>query len=193
MERDTEEFNSVTTHINGSWTLKSFLKGDSDLMESVYETGNMDFEFDNEMVNITYIAKKAYVADKMFEWKKEYPDLKVDSYKVVQTGNWHVDKKGEAIFFDEIKTDLIITGSGSNFESFYAWEKSKVEMTKGAAESGGLLGKVLAQSVTGTKDLFPEISEAMGYWINLDSNTSILNLRKGKNEGAFDVKLSKQN
>lgn len=193
MVRDTDEFNNVTVKVSGEWSLVSFLQSGNDLMKSVYEKGNLSFSFDDEKVKISYEAKESYIADKLLDWKKKYPKIKIDSYKVVQTASWKVDSKGEAIFFGETTTDLVIIGSGENFESFYSWEKSKIEMSKSAGQSFGLLGAMVAKKMTKTESLFPKISSGLGYWINFDSKAKMLNLRKGKNDGAFDIVLKKKN
>ncbi len=66
-------------------------------------------------------------------------------------------------------------------------------MTKGASESLGFLGELVVKSAAGTDVLFPEISDVMGYWINFDSSSTILNLQKAKNDGPVDIRLRKQN
>lgn len=191
MIRDTKEYNKVTKNFIGTWNANSF----NSLIGDVYENVTMEFDFDTRTMKMSCKLSETILADKMLDWKEQYPSVKVDEYKVLVTGKWAIDSSGKEISFPENTFTVVIKGSGENFESFYAWEKTKMEATKAASKKmgGGLLGKMAQKGLqkgTGMKNYFPPFPESAKFDFSKSANTVNINSNEMMNK--YNLKLTKQ-
>ncbi len=186
MTLDTTEYQDVTKHILGKWNMTSFVKDDKEIIGNTFDGGTLDFDFTSKKATFTLHVSKEILAEKLVDWEQAYPGITVDSYDITITSVWHVDKNGETIFFDNSENNIIITGSGENFEGFYGFERSKFEASKSARSSNsdlGAAGLFLGAAVTaatGTNDFFIEPAFGFGYWIiDLSPSGFTLDNRQG--------------
>ncbi|MGM0509009.1 MAG: hypothetical protein ACQERZ_07630 [Fusobacteriota bacterium] len=189
MVRDTDEYNKVTRKFVGGWTVTDYADSSTKYLGRTYEKVTAKFDFNSRMATFTYYISEAKISEKLVDWKEKYPDLKVDEYKVVLTSQWKISDKGEILYLDEQDPNIIIKGSGDNFEGFYGWERSKFEAGKNVGKDGGLAGMVMnkvAQSATGTSDLLPKLPSQFNFEFNKDGN----NLRI-YSASKMNIKLSK--
>ncbi len=195
MIKDTSEYNTVTKMILGDWKVKTFLSGDENMMDTVYKMGGeASLSFTDRSIKFAFHVDKALVDERSKDWLDQWPSIVVNDYRVTVTGTWSVDEvSGDPTFWfgDKPMVDLELDGSGENFESFWAWEKTKFAATAATAQSdfgGGLAGLAMNKMATSamkkaTKTSFyPKMpSSALGYDIQLSADKSNLKLmRKNK-------------
>lgn len=160
MIKNTVEFNSVTGPLSGHWALVEYLKGDANLLGSRYEKGDVVFDFDRLTATLSLWVREGYIAEKLLDWENQYPGIKVDEYKINLTARWRINDSGEILYFSDQNANIVIKGSGENFEGFYQWERTKFEAGKNIGKDSGLMGLAMgaiAKKVTGTSDLFPPL------------------------------------
>jgi hypothetical protein len=188
MVKDTKEYSEVTAKLIGDWGVTEYNVDGEKLLRSKYEKMTANFDFATKTVKLSIWVAEGTLADKLLDWKKEFPGIKVNEYKITYTATWEVSFDGETLSFINPNTDLVIKGEGENFDGFYQWEKSKFNMAK-SSDDGSLLGSALgslAQAATGTSDLFPEIEDSYQiYSISDDGNgmklfdgNNVINLAK---------------
>jgi len=180
MVKDSGEYGDVTSKIVGDWAGTEFVADGSSQLSGKYEKMTADFDFMAKSSKITLWIAEGTVAEKLLDWKKEFPGIKIDEYKVTYTSNWLVSDDGENLEFYGGALDIVINGDGENFEGFVVWEKTKLNATKSAYGDGGLFDSAIGsitKSATGTGDLFPEFTDK--YEINLMDDDKMLVLRDG--------------
>ncbi len=185
MIRDTGEYRKATEKILGDWGVTEYTVDGENLLKTKYKKMTANFDFSTRTVIFTIWVADGTISDKLLDWKKEYPDITVDEYKITYTAKWEV-ADDIFIYFREPVTDLVIKGSGKNFEGFYAWEKSKFNMAK-SSDDGSLFGAAMGsitQAATGTSDLFPEFSDSYKYKI-FDGESGGFALTAGDNKIVF--------
>ncbi|MCK4417903.1 MAG: hypothetical protein KAV99_07020 [Candidatus Latescibacteria bacterium] len=166
MIKASSEFGDVTKHFIGEWAVTSYEAGGNNLLDNPYEKAKVTFDFDTRKVKYEIWVSETYLSEKMLDWKKKYPDLKVDEYRINLTADWNIGKGGEILYIDNKIVNLVLKGSGENFEGFYGWERTKLEATKSVGKGGGLAGlaaSFAAKKVTGTSELFPPISSQYNF------------------------------
>ncbi len=176
MKEGTQEYQKATAKMIGNWNVTEFKNDGKNLIGSKYEKITADFVFPNRTVTFEILVAKSTLKNKLIDWKKEYPNIKVDEYKIKFTANWDV-ADDIFVYFNEPKYELIINGTGENFDGFVAWEKTKFEAAN-SVDDGSLLGGALgslAKSATGTSDLFPEFGRSYKYKIFTDKPGFSLN------------------
>ncbi|OQY09579.1 MAG: hypothetical protein B6I28_02780 [Fusobacteriia bacterium 4572_132] len=191
MVRDSKEYDKVTRNFVGEWATTKYSVKSSDLLDTTYEKITANFDFNSKIAKFTYLVSEGKLAEKLLDWKAKYPDLVIDEYKIVTTSPWSINEKGEILYFSEPKTNIIIKGSGTNFQGFYDWEKTKFEAGKNIGKGGGLMGLVankIAKTATGTSDLFPKLDSQFNFNFSKDRrNITIYSISK------TNIKLSKIN
>ena len=188
MVKDSGEYNEVTSKMVGDWGATKLKLDDENVLKIKYEKMTANFDFLSRTVKFTLYATEGKITDMLLDWKKEYPGITVDEYKITYTATWEVSSDGKNLSLIEPKTDLVIKGDGENFDGFYQWEKTKYNMAK-SADGGGLLGSAmgaLAQSATGTSDLFPEFEESYTIYNISDDGASMTLL-----DGSSKIELNK--
>ncbi|MBB5022014.1 hypothetical protein [Desulfurispira natronophila] len=187
MEQGTLEFESTTQQMEGDWTITSYLAGEEDKFKSTFGKASLSMDFLTRKAEWTFAARDAVVADKLITWRQKYPGIDVTEYKIVITGTWKVNDDGVSMVFnDDEEHELVIRGSGENFEGFYGWEVMKFETGKSAgdavgARQGGLMGLAagaLAKQVTETSDFFVSMKGNYTFEFS-DGNRTWLLCRKG--------------
>ena len=172
MVKDSGEYSDVTSKLIGKWGVKEYRNDGENLLKSKYEKMTADFDFLTRTAKLSIWVAEGTITDKLLDWKKEFPGIKVDEYKITYTAVWEVSSDGESLIFTNPKPDLVIKGDGKNFDGFYQWEKGKFNMAK-SSDDGSLLGSALGsitQAATGTGDLFPDIEDSYEIKINDTSN-----------------------
>lgn len=166
MVKDSNEYKKTTQNFVGDWAVTDYSIKSSNLLDSTYEKITVNFDFDSSVAKLTYYISEGKLSEKMLDWKTKYPDLKVDEYKVVITTPWKVSSKGTILYFNDQKQNLVINGSGKNFQGFYEWEKAKFEASKNVGKDSGLGGFLMnkaIKSATGSKDLFPKLNDQFNF------------------------------
>lgn len=172
MVKDTGEYTEVTSKLLGDWGAKEYRVAGEEILKSKYEKMKANFDFLTCTAKLTIWVTENRIADKLLDWKKEFPGIKIDEYKITYTANWKISDDGKYLTLENPVTDLIIKGSGENFDGFYQWEKGKFNMAK-SSDDGSLFGSALGsitKAATGTSDLFPEIESSYEIKINGDSD-----------------------
>jgi len=185
MVKGTEDYLKATDKIIGDWGVTEYVVNGKNLLKGKYKRMIANFDFPTRTAKFTLWVTESTISDKLMDWKREFPDIKVDEYKITYTANWEI-ADDLYLYLNDPVTDIAITGDGDNFESFYNWEKSKFNMAK-SVDNGSLLGAALgslAQSATGTIDLFPEFSYSYKYSIP-ESRGNIFTLINGENQIVF--------
>jgi major membrane immunogen (membrane-anchored lipoprotein) len=174
MVSGTNEYQEVTSKLIGTGAVTQYRVDGTNLLKSKYEKMTASFDFSTRTAKFTIWVAEGKISDKLLDWKEKFPGIKVDEYKITYTAEWSVSEDGKNLKLMNPETDLVIKGSGENFEGFYAWEKSKFNMAK-ASDDGSLLGSALGsltKAATNTGDLFPEFSEE--YKININGRVIVL-------------------
>jgi len=185
MVKDTNEYMEVTSKMIGDWSATGLNLDDESVLGMKYEKMTAKFDFSSRTVKFTLYVTEGKIADLLLDWKKEYPGISVDEYKITYLSSWEVSPDGKEFNFvagEAGGADIVIKGDGENFDGFYQWEKTKYNMAK-SADDGSLLGSAmgaLAQSATGTSDLFPEFEES--YTISISDDGTSLKLIEGLNK-----------
>ncbi len=188
MVKDTDQYSKVTSRMIGDWGVTNYSVDSESQLKSKYEKMTANFDFSARTAKLSIWVAEGTITDKLLDWKKEFPGIKVDEYKITYTAVWEVSPDGESLLFTNPKTDLVIKGDGENFDGFYQWEKSKFNMAK-SSDDGSLFGSALGsitKAATGTSDLFPEIEDSYsissisddGQKIELLDGTSKISLSK---------------
>jgi hypothetical protein len=174
MVKDTDEYSKVTAKLIGDWGVTEYNVDGTKQLKSKYEKMKANFDFSTKTVKLSIWVNEGTLTDKLLEWEKEFPGIKVNEYKITYTANWEVTSDGKNLVLSEPNTDLVIKGKGENFDGFYQWEKSKFNMAK-SSDDGSMFGAALGsltQAATGTSDLFPEIEDSYKvYSISDDGDT----------------------
>lgn len=169
--------------VAGTWTLERFDSNKANVIGAAFDSGTLQLDISKRRATFVFELARSTIDAKLADWKKDYPDLNIDSYKIISIATWNVDKEGETIFFEAEDSDIEITGSGANFEGFFGWEMSKFAMTKSAKQSGGLLGGLMGAALaatTNTEDYFIKPDFAVGYWVqDFSSAGFVLNNKTG--------------
>ena len=172
MVKDSGEYSDVTSKLIGKWGVKEYRNDGENLLKSKYEKMTANFDFLTRTAKLSIWVAEGTITDKLLDWKKEFPGIKVDEYKITYTAVWEVSLDGESLIFTNPKTDLVIKGDGKNFDGFYQWEKGKFNLAK-SSDDGSIFGAALGsitQAATGTSDLFPDIEDSYEIKINDSSN-----------------------
>lgn len=168
MEKNTDEYNSLTKLLDqGNWYLddKSVvgvqdMPGTSYTIDRHFTWAKVDFNFDARTSVFLFEVKRSYISEKLIDWKKKWPDLNVERYSVEITSEWKINEDGDILYIDDPGVDILIEGSGENFEGFYSWERTKFEMSKASSEGGGILGfaaSLATKSASKTSQLFVSV------------------------------------
>lgn len=182
MVEQTPEFERVTIHFTGKWSLNAYEDGKSSLLKHPYRKADMTFDVASRKATMDIWVSEVVLQDKLNDWKEKWPDLSVEDYKIILTADWRLSKKGDILYLENQNVNLDIKGSGENFESFYNWERSKFKSSKSAGSGGGLAGMALgglAKMATGSGDLFPKIREQYNFEFN-KQNQSLRLFSMGK-------------
>jgi hypothetical protein len=180
--------------LEGKWNIRVYKNNYDVLIPNVYEKGIASFDFDTKSLKLEFYVSEQTISEKLLAWKEKWPDLTVDTYKIVVSARVSSLSSDKNLSLEEKDTNIIITGSGENFQSFYDFERSKFEMAK-ATESGGVMGGLInkaATTATGTKDLFPVIFNNLNY--TLSGNNLTLTAKDPNmlnNKGTIFLKLEK--
>lgn len=173
----------MSEKVQGSWTMNAFYTNKVNVIGTTFDTGTLNLDWARRKATFTLELKRSTIDAKLADWKKDYPDLKIDSYKIIADATWRFDKKAETIFFDYEDSNIEIRGSGANYEGFLAWELSKFAISKSAKQSTGLLSGIVgavAGAVTKTEDYFVKPEFGVGYWIfDLSGNAMTLDTKTG--------------
>ncbi len=172
MVKDSGEYSDITSKLIGKWGVKEYRNDGENLLRSKYEKMTANFDFLTRTAKLSIWVAEGTITDKLLDWKKEFPGIKVDEYKITYTATWEVSPDGESLIFTNPKTDLVIKGDGKNFDGFYQWEKGKFNLAK-SSDDGSIFGAALGsitQAATGTSDLFPDIEDSYKIKINDSSN-----------------------
>jgi hypothetical protein len=175
MIKDTDEYSKITAKFIGDWGVDQYTVDGENQLKSKYEKISANFDFLTKTVKLNIWVAEGTIADKLLDWKKEFPGIKVNEYKITYTANWEVTFDGENLVLSNANTDLVIKGDGENFDGFYQWEKSKFNMAK-SVDDGSLIGSALGsltQAATGTSDLFPEIEDSYKIYSVADDGSKI--------------------
>lgn len=191
MIKETKEYNKITKNFIGKWTAMKY----NSLLGEVYETVTVDFDFDTRLIKMSCKMSETVMADKMLDWKEKWPNIVVDNYKVVMTAKWVVSSTGEELAFTDIVYTVVINGTGDNFESFYVWEKTKMEGAKAMnkAIGGGLFGKIAQKGMqkgTKTRNFFPPFGTFAKIEFSKDRNSVTLNSKEMMKK--YNLRLIKQ-
>ncbi len=168
MINGTDEYQEVTSKLLGAAAVTDYEVDGTNLLRKKYEKMIVNFDFPTRTAKFSIWVSDGTISDKLIDWKEKFPGIKVDEYKITYSAEWKVSEDGKELKLINPETDLVIKGSGENFDGFYAWEKSKFNMAK-ASDDGSLLGSALGsltKAVTNTSDLFPEFSEEYNIKIN---------------------------
>jgi hypothetical protein len=182
--------------LEGKWNIAEYKHNDDILIPNVYEKGIAYLDFDTKTLKLEFYVSEQTISEKLLAWKEKWPDLTVDTYKIVVSAKLSSLSTDKNLSLEEKDTNIIITGSGENFQSFYDFERSKFEMSK-ATDSGGIMGGLInkaATAATGTKDLFPVIFDNLDY--TLSGNTLTITGKDSNmlnNKGTIFLKLEKIN
>ncbi len=182
MVKDTNEYSEITAKLLGNWGVTQYNVDGKNLLKSKYEKMTTDFDFLTRTVKFSIWVSEGEIGDKLLSWKKKFPGIKVDEYKIIYSANWKVSSDGKYVAFSEPNTDLTIKGSGNNFDGFYQWEKGKFNMAK-SSDDGSLLGSALGsitKAATGTSDLFPEIEDSYKIY-SISQNGKAIKLLNDRN------------
>ena len=175
MIKNTNEYETVTSKLIGDWGVTNFKVDGKEMIKNKYSKMKVNFDFLSRTATFDIWVSSETISDKLLDWKKKFPGIKVDEYKIVYVSGWEVSSTGKYIGLADGKADLVIKGSGENFEGFYGWEKTKFNMAR-SVDDGSLLGSALgslAKSATGTSDLFPDISSSYEI-VKLEGNYVLL-------------------
>lgn len=178
MLRDSNEYNTVTSRFIGEWEVLEYVVSGKNYFGDTYGKITKVFDFDSRQATITFCVSRSKIDEKLKDWKEQYPDLVIDEYKVVVSAYWKLSNSGEIIYLENPDPNLHITGSGSNFDGFYGWERTRFEASKAAGDAvtdggGGLLGMVasrVTKAATGTSDLFPKLMSQGNFDFSEDGN-----------------------
>ena len=160
MIKNTPEYQNVTGQFNGKWAVTEYVNDNQNLLNTRYEKADAEFDFDRLSVKFMLWVSETYIDQMLLDWKQKYPDIKVDDYKINVTANWKLSDSGEILYFSDQQANIVIRGSGENFDGFYQWERTKFEAGKNIGKGSGLMGLAMgaiAKKATGTSDLFPPI------------------------------------
>lgn len=174
MVKNTAEYNDVTGPLSGHWAVVEYLDGGRNLLGTRYEKADALFDFDRLTATFSLWVSETYIAQKLLDWKQKWPDIRVDEYKINLTAHWAISDSGEILYFSDQAANIIIKGSGENFEGFYQWERTKFEAGKNIGKDGGLVGLAmgaLAKKVTGTSDLFPPLLDQYNFSFSRDKRS----------------------
>lgn len=160
MVKDSNEYNKVTRNFVGNWAVSDYQMDSENFLDTTYEKIEAEFEFTSRNAKFSYWVSETKLSEKLIDWKEKYPDIDISEYKIIITSSWKLDDDGEILYLDNQNPNIVIKGSGENFEGFYEWERAKFEAGKNVGKDGGLAGFVLnkvAKEATGTGDLFPKL------------------------------------
>jgi len=174
MVHQTPEYIAVTQQFVGLWQVDSVKDGDKDQMMTPFSQGSVALNFDTQMAKFTFTVSQAYLDAKLIDWQQKWPDLMVSEYQVVTTATWKISESGAILYFDGLKNTAEVTGSGENFDSFAAFEKTKFVASETVGAGGGLMGlamNVATKAATGSKDLFPGIPSQVNFKFSADHHS----------------------
>jgi len=183
MIRNTDEYKDVTKHITGEWEIASHIIGNLDPFKKAFEKGTFSLSFTDRNAKFSFEVTKKYIDSQLDDWKKDYPDLKIDNYRVITKADWYVGKDGERIFFKRISNSVEIEGSGENFAGFFASEQAKYIASENIGKDNGFVGMMLnaaTKEVTGTSELFPKIEK--NYFLRIASDRESFIMSNGDNK-----------
>ena len=185
MAAGTSEYAGVTGMFAGNWAVTAYNKDGKDLLEWPFSKATVQFDLAANRVRFDFWASEAYLSEKMLDWKATYPNIVVDEYKVTVISTWDISENGKILDTQPKRGDeshqIVIKGSGENFESFYNWERSKFEIGKNTGQGGGLLGMAMgavAKKATGTSDLFVSIVDNYSFEFS-NEGRNLFMCRKG--------------
>ncbi|MCG5549383.1 hypothetical protein [Halorhodospira halochloris] len=191
MIEDTPEFQSVTEKLTGTWVAESYQTEDEDLFSSTFDRASVTYDFSTRNVEWTFQIRDELLEEKLTDWRKEFQGIDVTDYKIVITSNWRVNSDGQSILVDgDEDHELLISGSGNNFEGFYGWEMTRFEAAKAAGDiaaggggglaslAAGAAASAAAKQATGTSDLFLSMTNNYTFELSNDDNNLLL-CRKG--------------
>ena len=171
MIRDTKEYGNVTRYFIGNWAVAEYKVSSNNLLDTTFDKIAIEFDFATRTAKFTFWVSEGKLAEKLIDWKKKFPNLEITEYKIVVTTQWRISESGNILYFDEQKPNLVIKGSGENFEGFYTWERTRFEAGKNIGKDKGLAGMLMnkaAKVATGTNDLFPHIPSQSNFRFSKD-------------------------
>ena len=86
MVKDTNEYMEVTSKMIGDWSATGLTLDDEAVLGSKYEKMTAKFDFSSRTVKFTLYVTEGKIADMLLDWKKEYPGISVDEYKITSDG-----------------------------------------------------------------------------------------------------------
>jgi len=151
MEVGTPEYNKYTSNvINGTWNIKSYKIGDTEMIGGVYDSATVTFDFKTKKAKFLFIVNREDLKENVKQWQEKWPNLQVTKFDIDVTTGWKIKEPDTIakvawgdlmISFDNIEYNLIIEGSGDNFqEGFVAYEKTKFAAS---TLTGGMIGNMV--------------------------------------------------
>lgn len=185
----TKEYQDFTAKLIGQWTVASFSIGGDEQIGTVYEKAKVEFkEFDEKGVAATAVFRftlKKDIVDSRFEewnkrWNKKGEPVSIDSYDLISTVEYKIEKKGDIIYFDNQSNNVEIVGKGDPLESFQIKESAFIKTQSDMKNSGGvgnLVGAKLLKSVTGT-NFVQRLPDQLNHKDLTDTSVELVSLSK---------------
>lgn len=140
MIENTEQYKSVTDHLNDSWKVVQLQKDGTEQLNNIFSKATLVFDFKTLKATIT-----AALTPSQIEKRKgtKFSDVQVTSYTVIGSGPWSVYEDGRdvALSFMDIKLD--VQGSG-NIVGLVAAENAELALVKSSEKAGGSDGSMLS-------------------------------------------------
>lgn len=165
MKRGNEKFEAFTSKLLGEWDIASYsLKGDEKIGRT-YAGGKLVFDEpepgDRRGQAVFTLPLSAETIRTMSdEWKKKWPELKVETYNVIVVSHWQISKDGRVLFLEDPLVSAEITGKGKGINDLIGWENGKLQSTSvaqaGDGRRGFAFGKIM-QATSGISSYYPEL------------------------------------
>lgn len=126
----TEEYIGTTEKLNGTWKVVEYKDNNENFLKN-FQKAIITFDFENKELKLEAVVPTEYIETSLKDWKAKWPDLKVDSYKVIINATCSLSKSGEIIYVEEQKVSVEIKGSGENLEGYIQMENGKAMLPFG--------------------------------------------------------------
>ncbi|HZX48953.1 MAG TPA: hypothetical protein VFF47_07040 [Nitrospirota bacterium] len=193
MIRGTQEFGDVTHFFEGGWKISSLKKESANIFNDTFDKGSSTFYFDDRVLKYELNVSRAKLDGMAKEWRKRFPDAKVEEVKIVINSVWEVDDKGKTIIINEHSYDIAMKGSGKDLDKIQIEEAAKLTATEEAERErgrhGALEGAVIGfamKKAKATSDLHIKMPER--YTFRFSGNKQTLSLcAKDNYRGGDDI------
>ena len=140
MIENTEQYKSVTAHLNDSWKVVGFQKDGTEQLGNIFSKATLVFDFNTLKATMT-----ALLTPSQIEKRKgtKFSDVQVTSYAIIGSGPWSVYEDGEDVALSFMDTKLDIQGSG-NMVGLVAAENAELALVKSSEKVGGSDGSMLS-------------------------------------------------